>query len=172
MAGIVAVSLLVVVGCTSVKEGSPTADSKDAPAYRSSVATSLSISAASSSERETSRQESLTTQAMSTACNVLNQTAAAAVKAVNDYVGALNAKSPDTGSKEGPAIDALHNSADQVSNAINNSLPSPLSSALQAYADASRAVADAISRHASPDDFNKAVDKFNTTKTNAINQCP
>ncbi len=52
------------VGCTSVTEGTATPDTKVAPAYRSSVSLSISASSATSSVRESQRQQSLTTKAM------------------------------------------------------------------------------------------------------------
>jgi hypothetical protein len=171
VAGIAAGSLLVVVGCTNVKPGNPTVDTKEAPDYRTSVSLSLSASAASSSEAESSALAASTTQAVHTSCDTLKQTGGAAVTAVNDYVNSLNAHASDTGSKEAPAINALRTSADQVTSSLSPALSQQLTSALQGYADSARAVADSISKHDSPDVFNGAVDKFNTAKTNALNQC-
>jgi hypothetical protein len=169
--GIMAASLLVVVGCSTVTGGTAVVDTKAAPAYRSSVAASLSESAATSSERASLSQQSLTTAAVHNSCDTLGNSSGDAVTAVNDYVGAMNAHGPDVAAKEGPAIDSLRKSADLVTSSLSPSLSSQLHDALTAYADASRAVADAISRHASPDDFNNAIDKFNDVKSNAINLC-
>jgi hypothetical protein len=169
--GVTAGSLLVVVGCSTVTGGTAVVDTKAAPAYRSSITASLSASAATSSERESLSQQSLTTQAVHNSCDTLGKSSGDAVSAVNDYVGALNSHGPDVGSKEGPAIDSLHKSADQVTSSLSGVLSVQLHDALTAYADAARAVADAINRHVSPDDFNNAIDKFNDVKSTAIDQC-
>ena len=164
-------SLLVVVGCTTVTGGTAAIDTKVAPAYRASITASLSASAATSSERESVRQQSLTTEAVHNSCDTLGKSSGDAVNAVNDYVGTLNSHGPDVGAKEGPASDSLRRSADLVTSSLSDSLSKPLHDALTGYADAARAVADAIGRHISPDDFNKAIDKFNDVKANAINLC-
>ena len=64
--GCVATILMAIVGCTSVTDGTPTADTAMAPAYRASVSASVSASAATSSIRESQHQQSLTTQAVVT----------------------------------------------------------------------------------------------------------
>jgi hypothetical protein len=171
VAGILAALLLVVVGCTSVTGGTAIVDAKEGPAYRSSMVASLSESAATSSQRESKRQESLTTQAVHNSCDALSSSSVDAITAVNAYVGAFNAGGADVAAKEGPAIDSLHKSADLVAGSLSNVLSSQLRDALKAWADSARAVADAISGHASPADFNATVNKLNDSKTNALNLC-
>ena len=57
---------MIVVGCTSVTDGDAAVAEGDAPLYRASVSASIEESAASSSARESERQESLTTEAIHT----------------------------------------------------------------------------------------------------------
>ena len=78
-----------VVACTTVTGGSGRVDGAEAPAYRSSVAVSVSESAATSSMKESERQATLTTEAIHTACETLSTTSADAVDTVNVYVDAV-----------------------------------------------------------------------------------
>ena len=111
--GCVATVLLGVVGCTTVTDGAPGADTAIAPAYRASVSASVSASVATSSIRESQRQQSLTTQAVVRACESFVTSSKEAVDKVNDFVAAYN-QGGDTTGAEGPAIDALNHSADAV----------------------------------------------------------
>jgi hypothetical protein len=160
----------VVVGCTTITEGTATVDTAVAPAYRASVSASVSASSATSRIRESQRQQSLTTRAVRAACESLANTAKDATDKVNEFVGAFN-QGRDTAPTEGPAIDALNTSADAVVGSLSNALSSELRGALNAYADAARAVANAIGTHASPSEFNRRVDRFNDTKTKAVRLC-
>jgi len=172
VAGVLATMLMVIVGCTSVTGGTAEVDAKDAPAYRTSASISLSESAATSSERESKRLESLTTQAVHHSCEALASSSVDAITAVNAYVGAFNnGGSGAAAAKEGPAIDSLNHTADLVSGSLGPELSPQLHDALTGWVDAARAVAGAISGHASPDDFNTAVGRLNDAKTNALNLC-
>ncbi|MCW2654019.1 MAG: hypothetical protein JWR32_4995 [Mycobacterium sp.] len=172
IAGLLAAVLLVIVGCTSVTGGTAKVDAKDAPAYRTSASISVSESAATSSERESKRQQSMTTQAVHHSCDSLASSSVDAITAVNAYVGAFNnGGSGAASSKEGPAIDSLNHSADLVSGSLTPDLSPQLHDALSGWVDAARAVAGAISSHASPDDFNSAVGRLNDAKTKALNLC-
>lgn len=162
----------VIGGCASVTDGDPRADSSDAPAYRSSVALSVSESAASSSVRESERQESVTTQAIHTACETMSTSSADAVDAVNTYVDAFNGEgSEDPATVEGPAADALNHSADLVSGDIDDALPVELRDALRAWVDAARGAAGVVTGHLSADEFNVAIRQVNDTRTAALNLC-
>jgi hypothetical protein len=170
--GVLSAMLMVIVGCTSVTDGTAVVDAKDAPAYRTSASISISESAATSSERESKRQVSLTTQAVHHSCDSLASSSVDAITAVNAYVGAFNSGgSREAASKEGAAIDSLNKSADLVSGSLTPELSPPLHDALAGWADAARGVAGAISGHASPDDFNAAVGRLNDAKTKALNSC-
>jgi len=163
---------MVIVGCTSVTDGTAVVDAKAAPAYRTSASISLSESAATSSERESKRQVSLTTQAVHHSCDALASSSVDAITAVNAYVGAVNSGgNGQAAAKEGPAIDSLNKSADLVSGSLAPELSPPLHDALAGWVDAARGVAGAISSHASPDDFNATVTRLNDAKTNALNLC-
>nr|WP_236057106.1 hypothetical protein [Mycobacterium sp. SM1] len=160
----------VVAGCTSITEGTATVDTAMAPAYRSSVSASVSASSATSRIRESQRQQSLTTRAVRAACESLATTGKAATDKVNEFVGAFN-EGRDTAPAEGPAIDALNSSADAVAASLGSALSPQLRGALEAYADAARAVATAIAVHASTSEFNRRVDRFNEAKAKAVRAC-
>lgn len=168
--GSIATVLMGIVGCTSVTEGTATVDTAIAPAYRASVSASVSASSASSRIRETQRQQSLTTRAVRTSCGALASSSKDAIDKVNAFVAAYN-QGRDTGPTEGPAIDALNHSADVVSGSMSDALSPDLRNSLNAYVDASRAVANAIATHAPTGEFNRRVDQLNDTKTKAVQQC-
>ena len=168
--GCVATVLLAVVGCTTVTDGTPGADTAIAPAYRASVSASVSASVATSSKRESQRQQSLTTQAVVKVCESFVTSSKEAVDRVNDFVAAYN-RGGDTSGVEGPAVDALNHSADTVEGDTNGPLSQQLREALNAYDDAARDVAKAIRAHAGTDEFNQRVNQLNDTKTEAVKRC-
>jgi hypothetical protein len=168
--GCIATILMGIVGCTTITEGTATVDTEVAPAYRASVSASVSASSATSRIRESQRQQSLTTRAVRAACESLATTSKNAIDKVNEFVAAFN-QGRDTAPTEGPAIDALNNSADAVAGSISDPLSSELRGALTAYVDASRAVANAIGTHAGTAEFNRRVDQLNDTKTKAVRLC-
>jgi hypothetical protein len=168
--GCAAAILLAIVGCTSVTDGSPTADTEIAPAYRASVSASVSASAATSSLQETRRQQSLTTQAVVRACESFAATSKDAVDKVNDFVAAYN-QGRDTTPSEGPAVDTLNHSAELVEGNSGGPLSQDLHQALNAYADAARDLAKAIRAHGEMAEFNQRVNQFNDTKTEAVKLC-
>ena len=169
--GSLAASAIVIVGCSSVTEGTAQVDTAEAPAYRASVSASLEESAASSSARESERQESLTTEAIHTSCETLSSTSVDAITAVNAYVDAFNASAADAAAKARPAIDALNLSADEVARSVTDRLTPELTDALNGWVDAARGVAAAIEGNYGPDEFNVAITRLNDTKTTALNLC-
>jgi hypothetical protein len=170
MLGGVATALMAIVGCTTVTEGMGPVDTAIAPAYRASVSASVSASSATSRIRETQRQQSLTTRAVHNSCGALATTSKDAIEKVNQFVAAFT-QGRSTGPAEGPAADALNHSADAVSGSISDPLSPDLRNALNAYVDAARGVANAISSHAPISEFNKQVDQLNDTKTKAVQLC-
>jgi hypothetical protein len=169
--GSLAAMAMIVVGCTSVTSGSPTVDRADAPVYRASVSESAVESAESSSSRESERQQSLTTQAIHTACEALSSSSVDAVTAVNNYVEAFNKSAADATAKTAPAIDALNHSADLVAGSVSDTLKPNLRDALNAWVDAARGLATAIAGNYGMEEFNAAIAKLNDTKTTALNLC-
>ena len=169
--GTQAAMAMIIVGCNSVTSGSPTVDRADAPVYRASVSASIEESAASSSSRESERQESITTQAIHSSCEALSSSSVDAITAVNTYVDAFNKDAVDAVAKAPPAIDALNHSADVVAGSVSDVLASNLRDALNAWVDASRGLATAIAGNYGPDEFNVAITKLNDTKTIALNLC-
>jgi hypothetical protein len=169
--GILAATAMIIVGCDSVTSGSPTVDRADAPVYRASVSASIEESAASSSSRESERQESLTTQAIHSSCEALSSSSVDAITAVNNYVEAFNQNAADAAAKALPATDALNHSADLVARSVSDTLTPDLRDALNAWVDAARGLATAIAGNYGPDEFNAAVTNLNETKTAALNLC-
>jgi hypothetical protein len=171
MTGSLAALAMVIVGCNSVMEGTAKVDAAEAPVYRASVSASIEESAASSSARESERQESLTTQAIHSSCEALSSSSVDAITAVNNYVDAFNQNAADVGARAGPAIDALNHSADLVARSMSDALMPELRDALNAWVDAARGVATAIAGNYGPDEFNVAITRLNDSKTTALNLC-
>jgi hypothetical protein len=169
--GGLAATAMIIVGCTSVTEGTPKVDVADAPVYRASVSASIEESAASSSSQESERQRSLTTQAIHSSCEALSSSSVDAVTAVNNYVDAFNKTAADAAAKAGPAVDALNHSADQVARSVSDTLTPDLRDALNAWVDAARGLANAIAGNYGPDQFNAAITRLNDSKTTALNKC-
>jgi PBP1b-binding outer membrane lipoprotein LpoB len=169
--GSLATLAMVIVGCSSVTEGTPKVNATDAPVYRASVSASIEESAASSSAQESKRRASEATKAIHTACEALSSSSVDSITAVNDYVKAFNENAADVQAKSGPAVDALNHSADAVATSISDPLPQDLKDALNAWVDAARGVATAIAGNYGPDDFNAAVSKLNDVKTHALDLC-
>lgn len=169
--GSLAVFAMIVVGCTSVTQGSPMVNATDAPVYKASVSASVEESAATSSSKEAERQRSMTTEAAHASCEALATSSVNSISAVNNYVQAFNASEPDAPSKAGPAVDSLNQSADSVAQTISDPLSPELRDALNAWVDAARDVANAIAGSYGPDDFNAAVGKLNDVKTTAMDLC-
>ncbi|WP_082950078.1 MULTISPECIES: hypothetical protein [unclassified Mycobacterium] len=168
--GCIAATLMGIVGCTTVTNGTATPDTQVAPAYRQSVSASVSASSATSRVRESQRQQSLTTRAVRTSCDTLATSSKDAIDKVNIFVGAFNA-GRSTGPTEGPAIDALNSSADTVGNSFSDALSQQLKDAFNTYIDAARGVANAIGTHAATGEFNRRVDRLNDAKTKALKLC-
>ncbi|MCT7660282.1 hypothetical protein N4S67_17865 [Mycobacterium sp. CPCC 205710] len=162
---------MVIVGCSNVTEGAPQVDAAEAPVYRASVSASIEESEASSSAKESERQESLTTEAIHSSCESLSSSSVEAITAVNDYVDAFNASASDAAAKAGPATDALNHSADEVARSLTDPLPPELKDAMNGWVDAARGVATAVAGNYGPEEFNVAITRLNDTKTTALNLC-
>lgn len=162
--------MAVVGACTTITGGTARVDAGAAPVYRTSVSVSVSESAASSSMRESERQQSMTTQAIHTACETLSTSSAEAVDTVNAYVDAANGRG-DPLATEAPAADALNRSADLVTADLNDTVPQEIHDALTAWVDAARETADAVATKLPPDQFNDAVNKLNDARSHALDLC-
>ena len=169
--GLVLAGAALAAGCTSVTGGDATVNAADAPAYRTSVSLSSSQSAASASARESERQASMTISAVHATCETLSTSSADAIDAVNAYVGAFNREGGDVKTTEGPAADALIQSADAVEGSITEVVPQELKDAFGAWIDGAREAADAISRQASPTEFNQIIDSLNDARSTALSLC-
>ncbi len=162
---------MIIVGCSSVTEGTPKFNASDAPVYKASVSASIAESAQSSSARESERQASQTTEAVHTSCEALSSSSVDSITAVNDYVKSFNDNAGDVQAKQAPAVDALNHSADAVATTISDPLPQDLKDALNAWVDAARGVATAIAGNYGPAEFNDAVRTLNDVKTHALDLC-
>ncbi|MFC3776817.1 hypothetical protein [Mycolicibacterium holsaticum] len=162
---------MIIVGCSSVTDGTAKVDAGEAPVYRASVSASIEESVSSSRARESERQSSLTTQAIHSSCEALSSSSVDAITAVNDYVDAFNKNAADVVVKTGPAIDALNHSADLVARSVSDPLSPELKDALNAWVAASRGLATAIAGNYGPEEFNAAITRLNDTKTTALNLC-
>jgi hypothetical protein len=162
---------MIIVGCSSITEGTPKVNVGEAPIYRASVSASIEESAASSSARESERQATLTREAIHSSCEALSTSSVDAITAVNDYVDAFNSNAADFGAKAGPAIDALNHSADLVARSVSDPLSPELKDAMNGWVDAARGVATAIAGNYGPDEFNDAITRLNDSKTTALNLC-
>jgi hypothetical protein len=169
--GSLAALAMIIVGCSSLTEGTPKVDAGEAPIYRASVSASIEESAASSSARESERQATLTREAIHSSCEALSTSSVDAITAVNNYVDAFNTNAADVGAKAGPAIDALNHSADLVARSVSDPLSPELKDAMNGWVDATRGVATAIAGNYGPDDFNAAITRLNDSKTTALNLC-
>ena len=136
--GSLATAAMVIVGCSSVTDGSPEVDKAEAPVYRASVSASIAESAESSSSRESERQASVAKEAIHSACEALSTSSVDAVTAVNDFVKAFNQGAADAAAKSGPAVDALNHSADAVLRSMSDPLIPELKDAMNAWVDAAR----------------------------------
>lgn len=164
--GCVAAAAIGIVGCTSIINGSATVDTAAVQGYRASVTASL----ATSSSKESKRQQSLTTQAISGACGTFRTSSEEAVTATNSWVDAHNSGG-DTSGPSGPAVDALNRSADAVAGAITEAMPSEMRDTFNAYVTAARSVADAIATNAAISVYNSRKDQLNDAKGNGAEQC-
>ncbi len=164
--------MIVVVGCTSVISGTSTLDTNDARSYRTWITSSQSQSAAAASERESSRQESMTAEAVANACEVLSGTSVDAVTAINAYVNAVGGRNEaEIAAKAQAAVDTLNRGADAVAATLNSAVLPGVRDAFTAWVDATRAVAKAVAERYGQQEFNAEVDKFNQANDNALNTC-
>ena len=169
--GSIAGLAMIIVGCSSVTQGSATGNRTDAPAYRTSVSKSMEASASSSAARESDRQKAAITDAVHTSCDAFGPSSSDALDAVNAYINAHNANAANEASLLGPAVDALNRSADSVDKSLTSDVPADLSSALTAYSGAARKSANVLAAKASPDDTNTALQGFDDTRGAANSQC-
>jgi hypothetical protein len=160
-----------VVGCTTVTGGDSTANGGEAPAYRTSASLSSSQSASSSSVRESERQAAMTTQAVHTTCETLSTTSADAIDAVNAYVSAFNEEGGDVAATQGPAVDALNQSAEAVETSIGDIVPADIRKVFMAWVDGALSTAQAITDDVGPSEFNQIIADLNGARSDALDLC-
>ncbi len=169
--GSLAALAMVIVGCSSVTQGTAKVDAAEAPVYQASVSASLEESVASSSARESERQESLTTQAIHTSCEALSSSSVDAITAVNGFVKSMNENASDAQSRAVPAIDSLNRSADLVGRSMSDELVPELRDALTAWIDAARGVAAAISAQRRAGRIQHRGHQLNDSRSVALTLC-
>lgn len=169
--GTLAALAMIVVGCTNVTDGDVQVAESEAPLYRASVSASIQESVASSSARESERQESLRTEAVKASCESMSSSSADAIGAVNAYVDAFNSDPAEIERTEGPAVDALNLSADSVAGSLSDPLAPGLRDALNSWVEAARTVAIAIAGNYGTEEFNDAITDLNDSKTTALDLC-
>lgn len=149
-AGCVATVLMAVVGCTTISDGAPTADTAMAPAYRTSVAQSISASSATSKARAAKR-------AGNNACISFAEGAKDATEKLENFIDVHNSGASDE-SAESSARDALNHSVDLLAGNIGDDMLSPdLRDSLNAYLDAARDVATKLVPDPEPSVLNDAI---------------
>lgn len=171
LAAVAATVTLAAVGCTTVTGGDAAVNSAEAPVYRTSVSLSSSQSASASSARESERQAAMTTRAVHDTCETLSTTSADAIDAVNAYVKAHNEGGAQSDATQGPAVDALNQSAEAVEASISDVVPDEMKDVFKEWVDDAAATADAISSSAPAAEFNKAVDDLNQARSDALRVC-
>lgn len=162
---------MIVVGCQSLTDGNPTVDPRNATDYRASVSSVSAEASSRSAAEESTRQASITTKAVHTACEALSITSVDAVDAVNAFVSAVNRNEPGQQEKSAAAVDALRASADSVSGSISEPLSDELEGLLNDWVTSARDVADVVSRGFEQDQFNTAVNRLNDVKVRALELC-
>ncbi len=164
-------SLLVVVGCTNVKPGNPTVDTKEAPDYRTSVSL-LAVCLRRRVQRGESSAAGLRQpRPLHNACDTLKQTGGAAVNRDQRTTSTPVAHASDTGAKEAPAINALRTSCRPGDQQPEHRAVSATDVGAAGVCGLGQGRGRLHQQADSPDVFNGEVDKFNTAKTNALNQC-
>jgi hypothetical protein len=171
LAAVVAAVLSGAVGCTTVTNGDPAANSVDAPGYRTSASLSSVQSSSSSSARESERQASMTTEAVRDACETLSTTSSVAIDAVNDYVDAHNEATGQIDETLDPAVDALIESAKAVQTSLIDIVPNDMKDVFTTWIDSALTTAAAVSSNAEADEFNEAVDQLNEARSDALRLC-
>jgi hypothetical protein len=170
--GVTAMTVLVVVGCTTVTAGSPAVNVGDATSYRTWAAGSSSHAAAEASAQESTRKERMTAEAVADACEVLSSSSVDVVTAINAYVKAsTTGDEADVQAKAQSAVDVLNRAADSVASSLNTPLLPAMAGALAAWVDATRVVTKAITERYVQQEFNAAVDKFNQANADGLNSC-
>ena len=116
------------------------------------------------------RQQSLTTKAIRTSCDTLATSSSAAIDKVNVFVKAYQ-PGPATGPTEGPAIDALNDSASTVGNALNDAMSLGSAGRIQRLCRRGPRGGERHRHARATGEFNKRVDQLNDTKTKALKLC-
>jgi hypothetical protein len=106
-------------------------------------------------------------------CLVMTNSSTDAINTLNVYVDTFNANGDQQAQQEqaSAAVGALDASARRVEQTFGPMLPQPLRDVLNGYTRAAREVSGAVSQRVSEEAFNAAVDRLNTTKNVALDQC-
>ena len=131
-------AVIGIVGCTKVTDGTAAPDTSGGSGLPVvGVGIGVGVGRRRPASGSPSGKQSLTTKAVHTSCDTLATTSKDAIDKVNAFVAAFNA-GRSTGPTEGPAIDALNNSATAVANSFSDALSPQMRDAFNAYSDAAR----------------------------------
>lgn len=125
---------LVLAGCASQIEGTPTANEAEATSYRAEA--SSSAAAATSAKKAAAE-----TKAIADNCDPFRKTTGTAVDRYNDFVDAHDANASDQEAKRDAAANALEDAARTVETQVNASgadLPADLAQKFTDYIGAAR----------------------------------
>jgi hypothetical protein len=103
-------------------------------------------------------------------CLAMTNSSLDAVTAINAYVDAFNTTREEAHLADA-AVGGLDASIRRVELTFGPVLPQRLHDALKAYTKAARELAGVISRRGAEEEFNTAIDRLNSTKATALDQC-
>lgn len=104
-------------------------------------------------------------------CRVMASSSLDAVTAINAYVDTFNGTGEEQAHLADVAVGALDASARRVERTFGPVLPAHLRDALKGYTHAARELSGVISRRGAEEEFNAAVERLNSTKDTALDQC-
>jgi hypothetical protein len=104
-------------------------------------------------------------------CRVMTNSSVDAITAINTYVDAFNATGEEQARLADAAVGQLDASVRRVEGTFGPVLPRQLRDALKGYTAAAREASGVISRRGAEQEFNTAVDRLNSTKDTALDQC-
>ena len=104
-------------------------------------------------------------------CLAMTNSSLDAVTAINAYVDAFNTTREEEAHLADAAAGGLDASVRRVELTFGPVLPQRLRDALKAYTKAARELSGVISRRGAEEEFNTAIDRLNSTKATALDQC-
>ncbi|WP_405135442.1 hypothetical protein [Nocardia sp. NBC_01388] len=162
---------LVIAGCASTVEGTPTVNQADATSYRAEAATSSAAAAAA-------KAAAAQTKAIADNCDPFRATTGTAVDRYNDFVDAHDGNTGDQTAKRDAAAGALEDAAKTVETRVGASgpdLPTDLAQKFTDYVTAARGLSAEVQKMASTSPvgpLNDASHKVNDALNAVRGACP